>query len=290
MNELSFEKRCRIVQALIEGCGVRATARLVNCEHKTVLRILESVGRACKQFHDTRVVNLNTRVLQCDELWSFIYAKQKNLPLLLKGVPELGDLYCWIAIDADTKLVVGWYNGKRDIENAIKFIKEIKERLSHRVQLTTDGLKVYVDAIEKEFGSEIDFAQLIKYFGPQPTVKESERKYSPPKFIGHKKTVITGYPDMDKVSTSYIERVNLSIRMGNRRFTRLTNGFSKKYSNHCHALYIFFVYYNFVRIHQSLRVTPAMEAGLAKEPWEVGDMVKLIQNGYVKRPKKYRKR
>jgi IS1 family transposase len=241
---------------------------------KTVSRVLVEVGKACAEYHDRVMRNLPCKILQVDEVWSFTYCKQANIPEHLQGCDGIGDTWTWIALDAQSKLVASWHIGNRGATDAYWFIQDLSSRLKHRVQLTSDGHRAYVQAVEDAFGSEIDFAQLVKLYGsetPQPEVK-----YSPPACIGTRKTTIAGNPNPALVSTSYVERQNLSLRMGNRRFTRLTNAFSKKVENHKHAVALYMMHYNFCRIHQSLRVTPAMEAGVADHVWSLEEVVALL--------------
>jgi IS1 family transposase len=269
MNQLPLNKKVQIINLLVEGNSLRATSRIVDVSINTVTKLLIDVGRACEKFHNETIKGItSTKRIQCDEIWSFVYAKQKNLPEDKDG----GDVWTWVGIDADTKLVVSWLAGDRSAETANVFIQDIAYRLKNRVQLTTDGNRVYLDAVDNVFGNQIDFAQLIKLYGGQ----QEEVRYSPSVCTGTIKTKIAGNPDEKYISTSYIERQNLTMRMSMRRFTRLTNAFSKKIENHCYAIALHFVYYNFCRIHKSLRVTPAMEAGLTKNIMEIEDIIKLI--------------
>jgi IS1 family transposase len=270
MNQLSLEKRTQIVTLLVEGNSLRSASRIADCSINTVTKLLVSVGNACQQFHDETVKNVSAKRIQADEIWSFVYAKAKNVPEDKKG--SAGDVWTWTALDADSKLIVSWFVGNRDANSAHIFMQDVAKRLRNRVQLTTDGHHAYLDAVQDSF-TGIDYAQLIKIYGSEP--QKGEKKYSPAECLGCRKSPVMGNPDPNHVSTSYIERQNLSIRMANRRFTRLTNAFSKKIENHCYALALYFVYYNFVRIHKTLRVPPAMEAGLVKDLWSVQDIVKL---------------
>ena len=270
MNRLPISKQVQIINLLVEGNSLRATSRIADVSINTVTKLLVSVGEACIKFHNEKVVNVKTRRIQCDEIWSFVYAKQKNLPEDKAG----GDVWTWVGIDADTKLVVSWLIGLRDAETARVFIDDLASRISNRIQLTTDGLRSYLEAVEQSFANDIDFAQLHKLYGGDP---EAEKRYSPAECIGTRKVRVTGNPDKDHISTSYVERQNLTMRMGMRRFTRLTNGFSKKIDNHCYAIALHFVYYNFCRIHKTLRVTPAMEAGLTEDIMEIEDIIKLLR-------------
>lgn len=272
MNKLTTQKRVQVVSALVEGMSIRAVVRMTGVSKNTVVKLIEDLGNACAIYQDKVFRNLNLNRIECDEIWSFCYSKAKNVPADKEGEFGYGDVYTWVAIDAETKLVPSWYIGRRDGHCAYEFIKDLSERLAHRVQLTTDGHKAYLSAIEEVFGSEIDYAMLIKVYGGE----QSEVRYSPAECLGTKKEQIVGNPDRDLVSTSYVERQNLTMRMCMRRFTRLTNGFSKKIENHIHAIAIHYMHYNFVRMHQSLRCTPAMAAGVSKTLWSVEDMVNLL--------------
>lgn len=284
MNRLNTERRAQIVRCLVDGNSIRATCRITGVEKRTVLRLLEQVGAACAEYQDRTLRNLKCRRIQCDEIWSFVGMKDKAAKY--RGINQfgIGDVWTWTAIDADTKLVPCWFLGGRDGGAAYEFMKDLEERLTSRVQLTTDGHAAYLDAVDSNFGVGVDYAMLIKLYGQDPA--EDERRYSPAKCIGAEPHVIIGNPDPDHISTSYVERQNLTMRMGIRRFTRLTNGFSKKVENHAHHIALHFMYYNFARVHQTLRVTPAMEAKVAlpggKEApvadhvWTVEEIVALI--------------
>lgn len=272
MNQLPLEKRTQIITLLVEGNSLRATSRIADVSINTVTKLLVDVGRACEKFHNEKVVGVTAKRIQADEIWSFVYAKDKNANEEMKAEGKAGDVWTWVGIDADSKLVVSWFVGNRDAESAHYFMHDIANRLKNRVQLTTDGLHAYLEAVESAFDFRIDFAQLVKLYGTDP---QGEKKYSPAECIGSKKTRRIGNPDPDHISTSYIERQNLTMRMHMRRFTRLTNAFSKKVENHCYAIALHFVYYNFVKIHKSLRVPPAMEAGLIKNLMSIEDIVKL---------------
>ena len=255
---------------------MRATTRLTGAAKKTVERMLVSAGEACAAFMDKAMVNLPCKVLQVDEIWSFTYSKQANVPAHMKDAEGVGDTWTWIAMDSASKLVPCFHVGKRDYTDAYKFISNLAGRLASRVQLTSDAHRAYLQAVEDAFGSEIDYAQLIKLYG-NDTRPVQEVRYSAPPCIGARKKRISGNPRKELVSTSHIERQNLSVRMGNRRFTRLTNAFSKKLENHKHQLALYFMHYNFCRIHGSLRVTPAMEAGIADHVWTLEEIVALIE-------------
>jgi len=274
MNKLSIEKRKQIIHLLVEGNSLRATSRIVDCSINTVTKLLVDVGAVCAEYQDKTLRNLTCKRVQCDEIWSFCYAKEKNVPEAMKGKLGYGDVYTWTALCADTKLMINFLVGRRGSEFAKIFIDDLASRLSNKIQLTTDGHKVYLDAIENAFGSEVDYAMLIKIYG-KPPVKEDQVKYSPAECSGIKKNSITGNPDKKHVSTSYVERQNLTMRMSMRRFTRLTNGFSKKIDNLYFAVALHFMYYNFCRIHKTLRVTPAMEAGISDHVWDIEDIIKL---------------
>jgi len=273
MNRLPLNKKVQIINLLVEGNSLRSTSRIVDVSINTVTKLLVEVGMACEKFHNEHVKGITSKRIQCDEIWSFVYAKQKNLPEDKMG----GDVWTWVGIDADSKLVVSWLVSERTAEMADVFIKDIAARLRNRVQLTTDGLKAYLDAVENTFANNIDFAQLVKLYGSQ----QEEIRYSPAACTGSRKTRISGSPDVRYISTSYIERQNLTMRMSMRRFTRLTNAFSKKMENHFYAIALHFVYYNFCRIHKSLRVTPAMEAGLTKDIMEIEDIIKLTVTDHI---------
>ena len=273
MNKLTIEKRVAVIGALAEGNSIRATCRMTGVAKNTVAKLLVDIGRACAEYQDKAMRNLKCSRIQCDEIWSFVGCKQKNVK---KGEHNRGDVWTWTALDADTKLVPCWLVGSRDGGAAYHFIHDLKDRLATRVQLTTDGHKAYLCAIEDAFGSEIDYAQLIKIYGEAG--EQGEVRYSPAQCTGAKKSVVSGYPDLAHVSTSYTERQNLTMRMSTRRFTRLTNAFSKKLENHEHAIALYFMYYNFCRIHQTLRVTPAMEAGIADHVWSLEEVIALLEH------------
>jgi IS1 family transposase len=276
MNKLSIKRRAEIIAALVEGNSIRATCRMTNTAKGTVIRLLASVGVACAQYQDEHLRNLQCSRIQCDEVWAFCYAKEKNVPEEHKGQFGYGDVWTWTAIDADTKLVLSWLVGKRDSLFARLFIDDLASRLSHRVQLTTDGHRAYLEAIESAFGADIDYAMLVKLYGPEP---EGEKRYSPAKCIGSEAYVVQGNPDQKHISTSYAERNNLTIRMSMRRFTRLTNAFSKKVENLEYALALHFMYYNFARLHKTLANphprTPAMAMGISDHIWTVEEIVQL---------------
>lgn len=277
MNKLDIKTRARILACLVEGNSIRATVRMTGAAKNTVVKLLADVGAACSAYQDKALRNLPCKRVQCDEIWSFVYAKQKNVETA-KAAPEgAGDAWTWTAICADTKLIVAWMIGPRDGGIAYDFMQDLAGRLANRVQLTTDGHKAYLEAVEGAFGSDIDYAQLIKLYGESST-KGPERKYSPNVCLGTRNKTVSGNPDMADVSTSYVERQNLTMRMSMRRFTRLTNGFSKKLENLGHAVALHFMYYNFGRIHQTLRVTPAMEAGISDHVWSLEEIAALADS------------
>ena len=276
MNRLDREKQIAVTKCLVEGMSLRATVRMTGVALNTVTKLLVDLGAACQDYHDAHVRNVNSKRIQCDELWAFVYAKDKNVPQSMKGVDGIGSVWTWTAIDADSKLAVSYLVGGRDGTYAKFFMEDVADRLTNRVQLTTDGHRAYLDAVEGAFGFEVDYAQLVKLYGPTVEGNKTERKYSPGECTGIKKNVVLGDPDNDHISTSYVERQNLSIRMNNRRFTRLTNAFSKKLENLQASVALYFIHYNFVRIHQTLRCSPAMEAGLTKHLWNIGDIVDLL--------------
>jgi IS1 family transposase len=274
MNKLSTEQRARVVAALVEGNGLRATARLTGVARMTVEKLLRDLGTACARFHDETVRNVRSNRVQCDEIWSFVYAKAKNVTTAIAAEhPGAGDVWTWTAIDADSKLVISWLVGSRDAGAAYAFMTDVAGRLRNRVQLTTDGHTPYLAAVEDAFGCDIDYAMLVKIYGSDP---QGEKRYSPAICLGAVATTIMGDPDPRHISTSYVERQNLTMRMHMRRFTRLTNGFSKKVEMHAHAIALHFAYYNFCKIHQTLRVTPAMEAGLSDHAWSLEEIVGLL--------------
>ena len=272
MNRLPLEKRVQILSMLVEGSSMRSVSRVADVSINTVTKLLVDAGLACVEFHDRTVRNVKSERIQCDEIWSFTYAKKKNLAAAKSAPIGSGDAWTWSAIDADSKLIVSWFVGDRDHGAGVAFIDDLQSRLANRVQLTTDGHKAYLSAIG-EVGIDADYAMLIKLFGKEPS---GPGRYSPPACIGARKHPVMGNPDPDHISTSYSERQHLSMRMSMRRFTRLTNAFSKKFENHCHALALYFVWYNFVRQHKTLRVSPAMAAGLTDRLWSIADIVKLI--------------
>jgi IS1 family transposase len=276
MNRLTKEKRKRVLGALVEGNSIRSTVRMTGVAKNTVTKLLCDAGRACEKYHNKVMVNLPCKRVQVDEIWSFCYSKQKNIPEQYQDMFGYGDVWTWVAMDADTKLVPAWLIGGRDAGWATAFMQDLAKRLRHRVQLTSDGHKAYLSAVEDAFGGDIDYATLIKMYGVER--KEPENRYSPAKVTGCQLAVIHGKPDTRYISTSYVEKQNLTMRMSMRRFTRLTNGFSKKIENLHWAVALHFMYYNFCRIHRTLRVTPAMEAGISDRLWELDDIIELLEN------------
>jgi len=287
MNRLSTEKRVLILNLLVEGLSMRSISRTVGVSINTVTKLLVAAGKACADYHDEVVLDVESRRIQCDEIWSFCYAKAKNVATAKAAPQEAGDVWTWTAIDADSKLILSWEVGDRSVRTATSFLYNLEHRLAHRVQLTTDGHKAYLEAVDKAFVGGVDHAMLVKLYGDEGR-KSPERKYSPSAFNGSRRRVIEGDPDRDHISTSYVERQNLTMR----RFTRLTNAFSKKIENHIHMLSLYFAHYNFVRIHQSLQCTPAMAAGLADTLQDMEWIVGLIdaQSPKPQRPKTYKKR
>jgi IS1 family transposase len=275
MNKLDAAKRTQIVAALVEGCSIRSTVRMTGASKNTIAKLLVELGAACSEYLNKTLVNLNAKRIQCDEIWQYVGAKQKNVTAEMAERKICGDVWTWVAIDADSKLICSWLMGRRDPGCATEFIQDLAGRLANRVQLTTDGLRMYLNAVTDGFGSDIDYAMLVKIYGGN---SEGQKRYSPADCIGCKKENKIGDPDPKHVSTSYVERHNLTMRMGMRRFTRLTNAFSKKIENHVAAIAIHCAYYNFCRIHQTLRVTPAMQAGISDHVWEIPDLIGLLDN------------
>lgn len=271
MNKLNIEKQVQIVNCLVEGNSLRSTSRMTGVAINTVVKLLVDLGKACAEYQQKNLVNLPCKTIQCDEIWAFVYAKEKNVPESLKG--KAGDVWTWTAICADTKLICSFMVGNRDAWAAKLFMEDLAGRLTNRVQLTTDGHKPYLKAVEDAFGSEVDYAQLIKIYGGDETF---EKKYSSDNCVGIRVEKVNGKPNIGKVSTSFVERQNLTMRMSMRRFTRLTNAFSKKMENHFYSVALHFMHYNFCRIHKTLRVTPAMEAGISNHVWEIKEMLTLL--------------
>jgi IS1 family transposase len=276
MNRLSTEKRAQILSMLVEGNSLRATTRMADCSINTVSKLLLDVGEACATYQDEHLRDLTCKTIEADEIWSFVYSKQRNVPEELKGMFGVGDVWTWTALDADSKLIVCWYVGNRAYEDAEAFMQDLSERATGRIQLTTDGLAAYPNAVGMAFRRNIDFAQLIKTYA---SPREGQARYSPAVCTGARVRVDRGNPDPAKISTSYVERQNLTMRMGMRRFTRLTNGFSKKLDNHMAAIAIHFMHYNFARPHKTLANpyprTPAMAAGVADHVWTPAEIIEL---------------
>ena len=274
MNKLPIAKRAQILAMLCEGASMRAVSRLADVSINTVTKLLEDAGRFCAGFHDAKVRGVKASKVQVDEIWSFTAAKEKNVATMKAPVDGAGDTWTWTAIEADTKLLISHFVGGRDGECAKWFIEDMASRITNRIQLTSDGHKAYLEAVEGAFGADIDYAMLIKLYGNAP--ESFKGRYSPADCTGIKKTKIEGKPDMAHVSTSYVERSNLTMRMHNRRFTRLTNAFSKKFENHAHMVAIYAVWYNWIRIHKTLRVTPAMAAGISETVMNWSDIVEAM--------------
>lgn len=280
MNTLSLEEKTKVISALVEGNSIRATCRMTGIAKGTVTRLLASVGQACAEYQDIFLRDLPCKNLQADEIWSFCYAKEKNVPQEYKGKFGYGNVWTWTALDADTKFVPSWHIGSRDAIDGMIFMNDLKSRLANRVQLTTDGHHVYMLAVENVFGSEVDYAMLVKIYGKPH--REDEARYSPTECIGTETKIMQGNPDTKNISTSYVERQNLTMRMNMRRFTRLTNAFSKKIENLEAAVALHFMYYNFCRPHKTLNkernlgITPAMAAGVTVRQWKIEDIIELI--------------
>jgi IS1 family transposase len=279
MNRLSIEKRAQILGCLVEGNSIRSTVRMTGAAKNTITKLLADAGEACVAYQDATLRDLPCKAIQCDEIWSYCYSKQKNVPEEHKGTFGYGDVWTWTAICADTKLVPSWLVGERTGADATTFLYDLHRRLANRVQLTTDGHSAYLDAVGRAFGNSVDYAMLQKLYGQSA---EGQRRYSPPVCIGKVEQTITGNPDPDKVSTSYVERQNLTMRMGMRRFTRLTNGFSKKVENLAWAVSLHFMHYNFARPHTTLANpyprSPAMAAGLADHVWTLEEIAGLLDD------------
>jgi IS1 family transposase len=271
MNKLPSAKRAQILQMMVEGVSIRAIAWMTGASKNTIVKLLGDAGQACAEYQDRNLCGLTCKRLQVDEIWSFVYAEDKNVPEAKRG--EAGNVWTWTAIDADTKLIPSFFVGGRDAYAANVFMRDLSSRLSNRVQLTSDGHKAYLDAVERAFGDNIDYAMLVKHYGPAS--EGPQRRYSPAEFVGKTVGTVTGQPDKMLIGTSFAERANLSKRMGIRRFTRLTNAFSK---NYFYALAIYFMHYNYVRVHQTLRVTPAMAAGVSKTLWTMEDVMQMIDD------------
>ena len=274
MNKLNREKRNMILSLLVEGSSMRSISRTTGVSINTVTKLLIDAGLACAEYHHNTVRDVRSKRVQCDEIWSFCYTKQSNRLDAVNPPEKAGDVWTWTALDSDSKLIISYLVGGRDSGYALEFMDDVRKRLANRVQLTTDGHRAYMEAVEDAFGGDVDYAQLIKMYGAAP--KSEQVRYSPPTCIGTRKNRVNGQPELESVSTSHVERHNLTMRMSMRRFTRLTNAFRKKIDNHIHALSLYFVFYNFCRIHKTLKVTPAMEAGLTDTAHNIGFIVDLI--------------
>ncbi|UDL91698.1 IS1 family transposase [Mesorhizobium sp. PAMC28654] len=273
MNKLPLQTRVQILSMLCEGSSMRSISRVADVSINTVSKLLVDAGKFCADLHDREVRNVKAKRVQCDEIWSFTGAKQKNVAAMKNRVDGAGDTWTWTALDSDSKLIISWLVGGRDGEYALAFMDDVKERLANRVQLTTDGHRAYLNAVEEAFGADIDYAMLVKQYGePEGKAVPQERRYSPAVCTGATKKRIEGSPDLAHVSTSYVERQNLTMRMHMRRFTRLTNAFSKKFENHVHMVALYTVWYNFIRIHKTLKTSPAMAAGVSQTLWSMEDI------------------
>jgi len=276
MNRLDANRRAQIISSLVEGNSLRSTSRMTGVAINTVVKMAVDAGAACSDYQDRVMRNLNCQRVQVDECWAFCYAKAKNVtPEIAAKHPGAGDVWTWAAIDADSKLIPSWIIGPRDGVTARIFVSDLASRMADRIQLTSDGLSVYLQAVERAFQGHVDYAQLVKVYGDS---SEGQKRYSPAECIGCERKAVVGNPDPEHVSTSYIERANLSLRMGMRRFTRLTNGFSKKIENHAASVALFLMYYNFARVHKTLRCSPAMAAGVDSRLWEIKDIVAMIDD------------
>ena len=289
MNKLPLAKRVQILSIMCEGGSMRSASRMADVSINTVSKLLIDAGKACAAFHDERVRGLVSKRIQCDEIWSFTAAKQKNVASMKAPVDGAGDTWTWTALDADTKLIVSHFVGGRDAECGEWFMRDVAQRLATRVQITTDGHRASLVAVEGAFGMDVDYAQLVKMYGASPDTAKG--RYSPADCTGIKKVPVMGSPDPKHVSTSYVERQNLTMRMHMRRFTRLTNAFSKKFENHTHMVALYSVWYNFVRVHKSLRVSPAMAANVSDRLWSMEDVAEMVEAGFSKPGKRgpYRK-
>jgi len=274
MNKLPLKTRVQILTLLCEGSSMRSISRICDVSINTVSKLLVDAGKFCADLHDREVRNVTSKRVQCDEIWSFTYAKQKNVAKAKRQDLAYGDTWTWTALDSDSKLIISWLVGGRDGDFAEAFMMDVASRLANRVQLTTDGHKAYLEAVEGAFGADIDYAMLIKLYGNAP--ESAKGRYSPAECTGIRKTPIEGRPDPKHISTSYVERQNLTMRMQMRRFTRLTNAFSKKFENHMHMVAIYTVWYNFIKMHKTLRMSPAMAAGVADELWSMDDLVTMM--------------
>ena len=292
MNTLLHHKKALVLKCLLEGNSIRSTSRIAGVARGTVARLLIDAGRVCWEYQADIMRDLPCRRVEVDEIWAFVYAKEKNVRQAKSAPAAAGDVWTWVAICADTKLVPVWRVGDRTCATAKDLMDDLRPRLANRVQLTTDGLKAYFEAVEGAFGEDVDYAQLVKLYGkPLGEERDADSRYSPPVCMGIRKTAVEGSPNPAHISTSYVERQNLTMRMSMRRFTRLTNAFSKKIENHAHAVALHFMHYNFCRIHQTLKVSPAMEAGVTGRLWDIADIVGMVEKAAPKpkRPTTYKR-
>jgi IS1 family transposase len=282
MNKLSIEKKAQVIKTLVEGTSIRGTVRITGVAKNTIVKLLAEIGQAAETFHNETVKNLQSKRVEADEIWSFVYSKEKNVPEHMNqgDVKEAGDVWTWTAMDSDSKLIISWLVADRGVDSARMFMGDVAARLANRVQLSTDGYRNYLVAVGETFGTAIDYAQIVKIYG---NTTHPDTRYSLAECTGTKKTVVSGKPTRKDISTSYVERQNLTMRMHMRRFTRLTNAFSKKIENHRYAIALHFFYYNFVRVHQTLRVTPAMESGLTARPLTLEFLVEMTEKQAVKK-------
>ncbi|HXA19546.1 MAG TPA: IS1 family transposase [Thermoanaerobaculia bacterium] len=280
MNKLTPTKRAAVLSCLVDGVSIRATVRLTGVAKNTIVRLLKDAGETCAAYQDQVIRNVPCRRIQCDEIWSFIYGKDANISREIRESSPfvIGSTWTWTAIDADSKLMVSWLVGQRNEECAALFINDLASRIKGKVQMTTDGLKLYLNAVEGALGGDVDYAMLTKLYGASGNDKSADTRYSPGRIKGSETAIISGEPDRKHISTSYVERANLTMRMSMRRFTRLTNAFSKKFENHCHSVSLHMFWYNFIRIHQTIRCTPAMEARVTDHLWSMSDLVALIES------------
>jgi IS1 family transposase len=274
MNKLTNERRAQVIRQICEGSSIRSTVRITGVAKNTIVKLLQEIGVACMKYQDTTLCNLPCKRIQCDEIWSFCHAKGANVPADKRGQFGYGDIWTWTAICSETKLIASWMVGDRTACTAHEFMEDLAGRLAHRVQLTTDGHRAYLSAVESAFGSNVDYAMLVKMYGED---RAGKARYSPAECIGTRTAEISGKPKREHISTSHVERHNLTMRMSMRRFARLTNAFSKKIENHIAGLSLYFMYYNFCRVHQTLRVTPAMEAGVSDHVWTIEEVVALLE-------------
>jgi IS1 family transposase len=291
MNKLPLDKRVQILSMLVEGSSMRSVSRVLDVSINTVARYVELAGKACDAFHNRSVHDVQAKRVQADEIWSFYYAKKINAPRTKVGPDKSGDIWTWTALDSDSKMILTWFVGDRTPHSAREFMRDLATRIKGEFQLTTDGLIYYPQAVAAAFEKGVNYAQLVKHYA-ETASRDPERRYSPAVCTGAKKTPVIGNPNPKDISTSHVERSNLQMRMSVRRMTRLTNAFSKKFENHCHALALYFVWYNWVRIHTTLRTTPAMAAGLTHKLMEMADIAAMIEayEGPAKRRGPYKQR